>query len=94
MVEALGFCRKGQSGRLNEEGFFNMDGAIAVNPSGGTLCANAIAITALARVCDAAMQVMGKAPPGMQVNHVRNVICTGEGGSFQFHAVMILGTDD
>jgi len=94
MVEALGFCGKGESGRLNEEGFFSMDGGIAVNPSGGTLCANAIAITALARVCDGALQVMGKAPSGMQVRNVRHAVCTGEGGSFQFHAVMILGDDD
>jgi acetyl-CoA C-acetyltransferase len=93
MVEALGFCRKGESGRLNEEGFFDMDGRIAVNPSGGTLCANAIAVTALARVCDGALQVMGKAPPGMQVRNVRNAVCHGEGGSFQFHAVVVLGVD-
>jgi len=93
MVEALGFCRKGESGRLNEEGFFNMNGEIAVNPSGGTLCANTIAITALARVCDGALQVMGKAPPKMQVKNVRNAVCTGEGGSFQFHAVMVLSAD-
>ena len=52
MVEALGFCRKGESGRLNEEGFFNRDGRVAVNPSGGTLCTNAIAVAALARICD------------------------------------------
>jgi len=93
MVEALGFCRKGESGRLNEEGFFSLDGRVAVNPSGGTLCANAIAVTALARVCDGALQVMGKAPPGMQVGRVRNAVCHGEGGSFQFHAVVVLGED-
>lgn len=93
MVEALGFCRKGHSGRLNREGFFDMEGEIAVNPSGGTLCANAIAITALARICDGALQIMGKAPPGMLVKGARNVICTGEGGSFQFHGVVILGDD-
>ena len=94
MVEALGFCRKGESGRLNEEGFFNRDGRVAVNPSGGTLCTNAIAIAALARICDGALQVMGLAPEGMQIENDRNAVCTGEGGSFQFHAVMILGADD
>jgi len=93
MVEALGFCRKGESGRLNEEGNFSRNGRVAVNPSGGTLCSNAIAVAALARICDGALQVMGLAPEAMQVENVRNVVCTGEGGSFQFHAVMILGTD-
>jgi acetyl-CoA C-acetyltransferase len=94
MVEALGFCKKGESGRLNEEGFFTMNGRVAVNPSGGTLCSNAIAVAALARICDGALQVMGLAPEAMQVENVRNVVCTGEGGSFQFHAVMILGMND
>lgn len=93
MVEALGFCGKGESGRHNEDGFFDMDGKVAVNPSGGTLCSNAIAVTALARVCDGALQVMGKAPPGMQIPKVRNAVCHGEGGAFQFHAVVVLGTD-
>lgn len=91
MVEALGFCGKGESGRLNEEGFFNRGGQVVVNPSGGTLCSNAIAIAALARICDGALQVMELAPAGMQVEGVQNVVCTGEGGSFQFHAAMILG---
>ncbi|MCX5829064.1 MAG: thiolase family protein [Deltaproteobacteria bacterium] len=93
MVEALGFCGKGEGGRLNERGFFDIGGRIAVNPSGGTLCANAIAVTGLARVCDGALQVMEKATPGMQVEGVRNVVCHGEGGSFQFHAVVVLGAE-
>jgi len=64
MVEALGFCRKGESGRLNEEGFFSMDGGIAVNPSGGTLCANAIAITALAPCLRWSFAGDGESPVG------------------------------
>jgi acetyl-CoA C-acetyltransferase len=93
IVEALQFCKKGASGKLNEEGFFNLDGQIAVSPSGGALCTNAIAVTALARVCEAALQVMGKAPPGIQVKNVRNAVATGIGGSFQFHTMMVMGTD-
>ncbi len=93
IVEALGFCEKGESGRLNEEGFFNMDGEIPISPSGGSLCTNAIAVTALARVCDAALQVSGKAPTKMQVKDIENAVATGIGGSFQFHTIMVLGTD-
>jgi len=37
---------------------------------------------------------MGMAPEGMQIENDRNAVCTGEGGSFQFHAVMVLGADD
>jgi acetyl-CoA C-acetyltransferase len=93
IVEALGFCKKGESEKLNESNFFDMDGEIAVSPSGGSLCTNAIAVTALARVCDAALQVLGKAAPKMQVGNVRNAVATGIGGSFQFHTIMVLGSD-
>jgi len=93
ICEALGFCDKGESEKLNEEGFFDMDGEIPISPSGGSLCTNAIAVTALARVCDAALQVLGKAPGKMQVKNVSNAVATGIGGSFQFHTIMVLGSD-
>lgn len=91
-VEALGFCEKGKGGPLNEEGFFDMDGYLPVNPSGGTLCTNPISVTALVRICDAALQVRGKAGK-MQVQNVRNAVATGVGGSFQFQTAMVLGAD-
>jgi acetyl-CoA C-acetyltransferase len=90
-VEAVGFCEKGRGGPLNDEGFFDMDGHLPVNPSGGTLCSNPIAVTALVRVCDAALQVMGKAE-NRQVKNVRNALATGVGGSHQFQTCMILGS--
>jgi acetyl-CoA C-acetyltransferase len=93
IVEALGFCKKGESERLNETNFFDMDGEVAVSPSGGSLCNNPIAVTALCRVCDAALQVLGKAPPKMQVKNVKNAVATGIGGSFQFHTIMVVGSD-
>ncbi|MBC7105334.1 MAG: thiolase family protein [Firmicutes bacterium] len=91
-VEALGFCPKGRGGPMNEEGMFEMDGALPVNPSGGTLCANPIAVTALVRVCDAALQVMGRAGD-YQVKGVRHAVATGIGGSLQFHTCMVLSSD-
>jgi acetyl-CoA C-acetyltransferase len=92
-VEALGFCRKGESEKLFDEHFFDMDGAVAISPSGGTLCTNPIGVTALVRVCDAALQILGKAPAKMQVKNVKNAVATGIGGSHQFHAVTVLGSD-
>lgn len=96
-VEALGFCKKGESGICNEKGMFNMevrqphsrDGEIPVNPSGGVLTANPISVTALARVAEAALQVMGKAEE-RQIEGVRTAVATGEGGSLQFYTVTIL----
>lgn len=91
-VEALGFVPKGQGGRAGAAGMFDMDGEIPVSPSGGTLCANPIAVTALVRVADAALQVMGKAD-GRQVPNVRNAVATGVGGSIQFQTCMVLGSE-
>jgi len=91
-VEALGFCRPGEGGRLNEEGFFDRDGALPVNPSGGTLCSNPIAVTALVRVGDAALQVLGAAG-SYQLPHIATAVATGVGGSFQFQTCMVLGRD-
>jgi acetyl-CoA C-acetyltransferase len=90
--EALGFCKKGEAGKLHELGYFDMNGELPINPSGGTICTNPIAVTALVRICDAALQVMNKAGR-MQVKKVRNAVATGIGGSYQFHTAMVLGAD-
>jgi acetyl-CoA C-acetyltransferase len=90
-VEALGFCEKGESGIFNEKGMFDIDGKIPVNPSGGVLTANPISITALARVAEAALQVMEKAGE-RQVERARTAVATGEGGSLQFYTVTVLSS--
>jgi acetyl-CoA C-acetyltransferase len=91
-LEALGFCRPGEAARLSDEGALDMDGALPVNPSGGTLCTNPIGVTGLVRVADAALQVMGRAGK-MQVSNVRRALATAVGGSAQFFAVSVLGQE-
>jgi acetyl-CoA C-acetyltransferase len=91
-VEALGFCAKGTGGAMGEQGMFDMGGPMPVNPSGGVLSANPISATALARVAEAALQVMGEAGEH-QVPGVRRAVATGIGGTLQFHTCMILGDD-
>lgn len=91
-LEALGFCKPGEAMRLCEEGVFDLDGEVAVNPSGGTLCTNPIGVTGLVRVADAALQIMGKAG-AMQVPNVRRALATAVGGSAQFYAVSVLGQE-
>ncbi|HWP90744.1 MAG TPA: thiolase family protein [Thermodesulfobacteriota bacterium] len=88
-VEALGFCGKGESGKYNEKGLFDMEGGIPVNPSGGVLTANPISVTALARVAEASLQVTGKAGE-RQVSKSKTAVATGEGGSLQFYTVTVL----
>ncbi len=91
-VEALGFCDKGRGGLLSEQGMFAMDGPMPVNPSGGVLSANPISATALARVAEAALQVMGDAG-ARQVPGARRAVATGIGGTLQFHTCMVLASD-
>lgn len=91
-LEALGFCGPGEAPRLSDEGVFDMNGALAVNPSGGTLCTNPIGVTGLVRAADAAKQVMGRAG-AMQVPNVRRALTTAIGGSVQFHALTVLGQE-
>lgn len=92
-LEQLGFCSKGTSLRLERDGYWDVEGgAVAVNPSGGTLCTNPIAITGLVRCIDAANQVMGTAG-GMQVQGVKNALATASGGSAQFFSCTIFGDE-
>lgn len=89
IVEALGLCERGAAVAANREGRFDLDGDMAVNPSGGTLCANPIAVTALVRVAEAAQQVRGRAGD-RQVPGAGSAVATGPGGSHQFHTVVTL----
>ena len=89
-LEALGFCKKGEGGKLVEEGITKKDGDIPVNMSGGVLCTNPIGATAMIRVAEAALQVMDNADQ-RQVADVETALAHGWGGTLQFHGLMILG---
>ena len=91
-LESLGFCESGTAQRLSDEGAFDMDGQLAVNPSGGTLCTNPIGVTGLVRAAEAARQVMGRSA-AMQVKDVHNVVATAIGGSTQFFTVTMLSDE-
>lgn len=91
ICEALDLCETGGAVEANRAGTFDLDGELPVNPSGGTLCANPIAVTALARVAEAALQVHGTAGD-RQVPDVDTAVATGPGGSHQFHALMTLAS--
>lgn len=92
-LEALGFCAPGKAVRYEDDGLWDIDGGgVAVSPSGGTLCSNAISVSGLARCIDAASQVMGTAG-GIQVRNVRNALATANGGIFQFHNITVFGDD-
>jgi len=92
-LERLGFCGPGTALRLERDGYWDVEGgAVAVNPSGGTLCTNPIAVTGLVRAIDAADQVMGKAD-AMQVPNVKNAVSTAVGGIQQFFNCIVFGDE-
>lgn len=86
--EAAGLCGPGEGGKLMDSGATYMDGELPVNPSGGVLSTNCIGATAMIRVAEAAIQVMGKGGQ-RQVPNVNRAMATGFGGSW-WSDVMIL----
>lgn len=88
-AEALGLAPLGEAGPMFEEGRFDLDGDIPINPSGGVLCTNAISVTAMVRFAEAVLQVQSRAGDH-QVPGAETVVATGAGGSHQFFNVAIV----
>lgn len=89
-IEALNFCEPGQGTRFVADGHTEMDGMIPVNPSGGVLSTNCIGATALLRVAEAAIQIMGKGGK-RQVEGANLALATGFGGCFWSDVVILSG---
>ena len=93
MIEQAGFCSPGISARLEREGAWECEGGqVAINPSGGTLCTNPIAVSGLVRAIDAANQIMGRAGT-MQLKNIRNALATSSGGTGQFCCFTVFGIE-
>jgi acetyl-CoA C-acetyltransferase len=88
-IDAAGFCGLGESVPMMREGQFELGGRLPVNPSGGTLCTNAIAVTAMIRAAEVALQVWGRAGDH-QVKGARVGIASGNGGDHQFFGAMVI----
>ncbi len=88
-IEAAGLADRGQAVAGVNEGKFSIGGETPVNPSGGTLCTNAIAVTAMIRVAEIALQVSGRAG-GHQVQGAKLGIASGNGGDHQFFGTMVV----
>ncbi|MBC7705659.1 MAG: thiolase family protein [Rhodoferax sp.] len=88
-IEAAGLAGLGESVAQLKQGRFTLGGEIPVNTSGGTLCTNAIAVTAMIRVAEVALQVWGRAGEH-QVKGARVGIANGNGGDHQFFGTMVV----
>ena len=90
-TEGLGFCKLGEGGKLLDEGITQMSGELPVNPSGGVLSTNPIGATALVRVAEAAIQIMGTGGK-RQVPDAERALAMGFGGSL-WTELLILGKE-
>jgi acetyl-CoA C-acetyltransferase len=89
--EALGFCGKGEGGKLIDSGQTEMNGTIPVNPSGGVLSSNPEMANGLIRVAEIALQLMGKAEK-RQVKGAKIGLANGMNGiCSQGNCVLIFG---
>jgi acetyl-CoA C-acetyltransferase len=90
-TEGLGFCNKGDGGKLLEKGETEMDGSIPVNPSGGCLSAHAVITAGLIRIAEATLQVRGDAGK-RQIPGAKTALAHGINGPCgQSHCVWIVG---
>lgn len=61
-IEDLGFCGKGEGGRMTEEGRTDQDGDVAVNPSGGLKAkGHPVGATGVAQAVEITLQLRGEA---------------------------------
>jgi acetyl-CoA C-acetyltransferase len=88
-IEGAGLAAPGESVKQLREGRFSLGGDIPVNVSGGVLCTNAIAVTAMIRVAEVALQLWGRAED-RQVPDAKIGIASGNGGDHQFFGTMVI----
>lgn len=91
--ENLGFCGTGQGWRLFDSGATELGGALPVNPSGGVLSTNPIGASGMIRMAEAALQVRGRCEGGHQVDGARLALGHAFGGSSNYFAMMVFGSE-
>jgi acetyl-CoA C-acetyltransferase len=90
-MEGLGFCARGEGGKLVGSGAIRMGGKLPVNPSGGVLPGNPNGVAGMARVAEAVLQLRGEAGD-RQVKGAETALAHGYTGICgQHHGVIILG---
>lgn len=90
--EDLGFCKKGEAGKVMEEGITEKDGEKPVNVSGGLKSkGHPIGATGVAQIYDIFKQLRGEAEkPSRQLHHVEIGLAHNVGGSGGVATVHIL----
>jgi len=89
--EKLGLFDEGQAWKALEAGETEIDGKMPLTPSGGVNATNAIGSSALQRILEAALQIMGKAEEHQVPKKVRNTVSHGWGGNTNYITLTVLG---
>lgn len=93
--EDLGFCKRGEGGKLIEEKRTYVDGDIPVNVDGGLKAkGHPIGATGVAMAVEITKQLRGEAEPGRQVKGAEIGLSHNVGGSGQHVAVYIYRRED
>ena len=91
--EDLGFCERGEGGKLLESGATQTNGDIPVNPSGGVLAMNPYISRGLYRLAEGFLQVRGQAGERQLDKKVNTALAhSTHGFAGQCHAVAIIGS--
>ena len=91
--ERLGLFPEGKGPEMLKKGVTQIDGELPINASGGVISSNAIGATAMLRVGEAALQIMGKAGEHQVPKKVRRAVAHGWGGLFQYVCVTVLSDE-
>jgi acetyl-CoA C-acetyltransferase len=91
--EGLGFCDRGEGGKLLDSGATARNGEIPVNPSGGVLASNPYVTRGLYRLAEGFLQIRGQAGERQLDSKVNTALAhSTHGFAGQCHAVAIIGS--
>ena len=90
-LEKVGMCEVGEAHKLQEAGELEMSGRMPVNASGGVVSTNAIGTSAMNRVTECALQILGRAGEHQVEKEVHKALAHGWGGLMQYVTITILG---
>ena len=89
--ERLLLCKEGDAPRLFDEGVMDIEGDLPTCPSGAVMSTNAIGASAMERIAECALQIMGRAGEHQASKEVHNAVAHGLGGAANFNTVTVLG---
>lgn len=89
-IEGLRLCKRGDAGRMIQDGITKRGGRLPVNTSGGVLSGNPSGVAGMVRVAECFLQLSGKAGDRQIVGPETALAHGVQGPAGQSHCVMIL----